>query len=174
MRSPLAWWHWLLGVEDIFAAIVFVYCPWTDTSLKGGRYFWYASTHYEWTVWPWKTRIKRLFNLIGSTRNNSMTTINPSTFNIIRWLAGSLEQTTQCPIVWCSKHYFFIISRALKTLYFYLKARTLVHCPFKMTCSQNESFSIWILNHYLKKNIDYTTVLFYLTHQCFDKKSSQL
>ena len=120
VRSSLARWRWLLGVEDIFAAIVFVYCPWTDTSLKGGRYFWYASTHYEWTVWPWKTRLKILFNLIGSTRNNSMTTINRSIFNMIRWLAGSLKQTTQRPIVWCSKHYFFIISRALKTLYFYL------------------------------------------------------
>ena len=36
VRSSLARWRWLLGVEDIFAAIVFVYCPWTDTSLKGG------------------------------------------------------------------------------------------------------------------------------------------
>ena len=73
VRSSFARWRWLLGVEDIFAAIVFVYCPWTDTSLKGGRYFWYASTHYEWTVWPWKTRIKRLFNLTGCARNDLAT-----------------------------------------------------------------------------------------------------
>ena len=48
---------------------------------------------------------------------------NPSIYNIIvRWFAGSLGQMTCRPSVWCSKHYFFIISyrlRALKTLYSY-------------------------------------------------------
>ena len=44
----------------------------------------------------------------------------------------------------------------------------------KLTPSQNESFCIWILNCYLKKNIVIHVILFYLTHQCFDKKSSQL
>ena len=47
---------------------------------------------------------------------------NPSIFNMIHWLAGSMGQTRYPPSVWCSKHYFFFIIsytlRALKTLYF--------------------------------------------------------
>ena len=38
-------------------------------------------------------------------------TLNPTIFNIICWLAGSMGQTTHQPSVWCSKYYlFFIIS----------------------------------------------------------------
>ena len=32
---------------------------------------------------------------------------NPTIFNIICWLAGSMGQTTHRQSVWCSKHYFF-------------------------------------------------------------------
>ena len=32
---------------------------------------------------------------------------NPTIFNIIRWVAGSVGRTTHPPSVWCSKYYFF-------------------------------------------------------------------
>ena len=32
--------------------------------------------------------------------------LNPTIFNIIRWLAGSMGRMTHRPSVWCSKHYF--------------------------------------------------------------------
>ena len=35
-------------------------------------------------------------------------------FNMICWVAGSMEWMTHRPSVWCSKHYFFIISYRLK------------------------------------------------------------
>ena len=47
---------------------------------------------------------------------------NPTIYNIIRWFAGLMGQTTRWPSVWRSKYFFFIISyrlRALKTLYFH-------------------------------------------------------
>ena len=47
---------------------------------------------------------------------------NPTIFNIICLVTGLMGRTTHWPSVWCSKHFFFIISyrfRALKTLYFY-------------------------------------------------------
>ena len=48
---------------------------------------------------------------------------NPTIFNIIRWLAGSMGEMTHRPSIWCSKHYFFFVIsyrlRALKTLYFH-------------------------------------------------------
>ena len=34
-------------------------------------------------------------------------TINPTIFNIIRWVNGSLGRTTHRPSVWCSKYYIF-------------------------------------------------------------------
>ena len=50
-------------------------------------------------------------------------TRNQAIFNTIRWVNGSMGQTTHRPRVWCSKYYFFFIIsyrlRALKTLYFY-------------------------------------------------------
>ena len=33
----------------------------------------------------------------------------PSIYNIIRWFAGTMGQTTRGPSVWCSKCYFFLI-----------------------------------------------------------------
>ena len=55
-------------------------------------------------------------------------------FNIMRWVAGSMGQTSHRPSVWCSKHYFFsIIShrlRELKTLYFnFCKFTKNTYCP---------------------------------------------
>ena len=50
-----------------------------------------------------------------------MTTKNSSIYNIIRWYGSMTGQKTRWPSVWCSKHYFFIISyrlRADKTIYF--------------------------------------------------------
>ena len=47
---------------------------------------------------------------------------NSSIYNILRSFGGSFVQASHRPSVWCSKHFFFIISyrlRALKTLYFY-------------------------------------------------------
>ena len=41
---------------------------------------------------------------------------------LARWFDGSMGRMTHWPSIWCSKHYFFIIScrlRAFKTLYFY-------------------------------------------------------
>ena len=32
---------------------------------------------------------------------------NLTIFNIIRWVAGSMGQTTHRPSIWCSKYYFF-------------------------------------------------------------------
>ena len=42
---------------------------------------------------------------------------NPTIFNMIRWVAGLLEQMTHWPSVWCSKHFFTILYRlsVLKT-----------------------------------------------------------
>ena len=40
-------------------------------------------------------------------------TWNPTIYNIIRWFAGLLGRMTRGPSVWCSKHYFFIISYGL-------------------------------------------------------------
>ena len=39
--------------------------------------------------------------------HSSMSFKNPSIFNIIRWVAGSMRQTTHRPSVWCSKYFFF-------------------------------------------------------------------
>ena len=38
----------------------------------------------------------------------SMLTINLSIYNIIRWFAGPMEQTTCRPSVWYSKYYFIL------------------------------------------------------------------
>ena len=49
-------------------------------------------------------------------------TKNSSIYNILRSFAGSFVEVNHQPSVWCSKHFFFIISyrlRALKTFYFY-------------------------------------------------------
>ena len=46
---------------------------------------------------------------IYSSRIHLSTTRNPTIFNIIRWVAGSLGRTTHWPSVWCSKCYFFFI-----------------------------------------------------------------
>ena len=56
---------------------------------------------------------------IGGTVDSP--TKNPTIYNIIRWFAGPMGQTTRRPSVWYSKYFFFTISyrfRALKTLYF--------------------------------------------------------
>ena len=45
--------------------------------------------------------------LISGTRWSNNKTLNPSIFNIIRWVAVSMEGTSHQPSVWCSKHYFF-------------------------------------------------------------------
>ena len=37
----------------------------------------------------------------------SATTLNPTIFNIIHWVAGLLGQMTHWPSIWCSKHYIF-------------------------------------------------------------------
>ena len=44
---------------------------------------------------------------IYSSRIHLSTTRNPTIFNIIRWVAGSLGRTTHWPSVWCSQYYFF-------------------------------------------------------------------
>ena len=49
---------------------------------------------------------KRIF--ISSCKNKD--NINPTIFNIIRWVTGSLGQITQRPRVWCKYYFFFIIS----------------------------------------------------------------
>ena len=46
---------------------------------------------------------------------------NPSIYNILRWVAWTMEQTNRRPKVWCSKYfsfYTFYRLRALKTLIF--------------------------------------------------------
>ena len=48
--------------------------------------------------------------------------INPSIYNILRWVAWTIGQTNRRTRVWCSKYHFFNTFyrlRALKTLYFY-------------------------------------------------------
>ena len=45
---------------------------------------------------------------------------NPTIYNIMRWFAGPMGQTTRQPSVWRSKYFFFSYRlRALKTLYFH-------------------------------------------------------
>ena len=43
---------------------------------------------------------------------------NPSIYNIIRWFAVTMGQTTRWPSIWCSKYYFFFI-KSCKTLSIY-------------------------------------------------------
>ena len=35
-------------------------------------------------------------------------TINPSIYNILRWVAGTMGQMNRRPSVWCSKYWFFL------------------------------------------------------------------
>ena len=52
-----------------------------------------------------------------------LTFIDPSIYNILRWVAWTMGQTNRWPRVWCSKYYFFFLIfhrlSALKTLNFY-------------------------------------------------------
>ena len=43
-------------------------------------------------------------------------TRNPSIYNIIRWFAGQMWQTTLQPCVWCSKNYSFFFIKSCKIL----------------------------------------------------------
>ena len=48
-----------------------------------------------------------------------------------------------CYNLWCTNETrLYLCKLEIKNFGLGPKARTLVHCPFKMTCSQNESFSI--------------------------------
>ena len=51
---------------------------------------------------------------------------NPSIYNIIRWFAGPMGQTTHQPSIWCSKYYFFFhkilqnsLQKSFPFLFFY-------------------------------------------------------
>ena len=77
----------------------------------------------------WKVKLSP--NCVGEAKDATLFWIfyekrsiheNKTIFNIIRLVAGSMGQVTHQPSIWCSKHFFFIISyrhRALKTLYFH-------------------------------------------------------
>ena len=45
--------------------------------------------------------------IISSSRRPTILNQRLTDFNTIRWLAGSMGQTTHPPRVWCSKHFFF-------------------------------------------------------------------
>ena len=45
--------------------------------------------------------------IISSSRRPTVLNQRLTDFNTIRWLAGSMGQTTHPPRVWCSKHFFF-------------------------------------------------------------------
>ena len=50
---------------------------------------------------------KSFIKIIFEWRRPFEHSINPSIYNIIRWFAGPMGQTTRQPSVWCSKYYFF-------------------------------------------------------------------
>ena len=55
------------------------------------------------SIWEYCTTLKCRFN----SRHPSFRSWNPTIFNNIRLVAGSMRQTTHRPSIWCSKHYFF-------------------------------------------------------------------
>ena len=62
-----------------------------------------------------------LFFLLMKSRFNHIDFLNPSIYNLIRWVAWPMGQTNRRPSVWCSKCYFFLYFyrlRILKTIYF--------------------------------------------------------
>ena len=55
-----------------------------------------------------RSYLAKINNLFAKRQRDERKKIrNPSIFNIIRWCAGLLGQTTHRPSLWCSKYYFF-------------------------------------------------------------------
>ena len=73
---------------------------------------------------------------------------NPTIFNIIRWVTGSLGQMTHRSSVWCSKHYFFFFHnfyRVLKTLYFYFCKNDFCKKLWKKKYLEHQMLGWWVV-----------------------------
>ena len=99
---------------------------------------------------------------------------NPTIYNIIRWFAGSLGEMTDRPSVWCSKHYFFIISNRLIACPSGPNIQTVSvkkHTPWTIRYFRDLAKFSWILH----ENIIFFSLVFFFAKiwQCLTLCSSQ-
>ena len=72
---------------------------------------------------------------------------NQSIFNIIRWNAESMGETTRGPSVWCSNYYCFLIWKTPFNLFFYNFTKIII-IKKKLILWTSENWSMSCLAHW--------------------------